>query len=715
MKKVLFILMLLTFTLTSYLAIKQFGFHQFQNFNRQNIENTQRVIIEAVDNDKTVDANYKLLQKIAIETKINLQRTGEILDGASGNTLVYYVALGDKEKYFEQLELKSGNYLTEKSPKSVFLSTIATGDSKQIGQVELFHSFDPIEFRPLSAAADQADIRGEYEVGGDQNLAAFKKLAEKNKFMLTISKNSSASGMETPYPYAKLIFQSSLVLCVMFGLAMLYDTVSNYKEIAIRYLFGGNFGDIGIYLWNRYRNSLFLGIGIGISGLLLYLGLVNQFQQFGAFMVFWLKVITPILLVLGIVFLLVWVLASRIKITQMIKNKKPVKILLLVTILAKFGLSLLLVLALQQGLKETIAVKKIMTTDKKWSLLKHYHYLTISASSTSLDGGLMAAENKSFTQLYRELEEKGALYIMPSNYYEEDQEETYSTDFFGAEGRRVELNNNYLAINPIIDAENRKINISSKKFANTLTALVPLKYKKYQTRIKKTLQADYEDIYSNKTNKAPNIKLIYVKDGQSYFSYSTDFAKDNTYQLIDPIAVIITPYANSQYLSNKLAMGRGYFPKNHTNEKPFAQTKQLLKKYGFDNYWTPSGSAYFWVETDSKNNKESLEIGISYILLSTVLLMNLAIFSIIFYIEANKQVLAVQKLFGYHFIEKHGLVYLTLFAFWSLVYMGELIMAEQHVLLWQIVLTLAIVDFIFISVFLAIRERKIVKPAIVNV
>lgn len=162
-------------------------------------------------------------------------------------------------------------------------------------------------------------------------------------------------------------------------------------------------------------------------------------------------------------------------------------------------------------------------------------------------------------------------------------------------------------------------------------------------------------------------------------------------------------------------MGRGYFPKNHTNEKPFTQTKQLLKKYGFDNYWIPSGSAYFWVEMDSKNNKESLEMSISYILLSTFLLMNLAIFSIIFYIEANKQVLAVQKLFGYHFIEKHGLVYLTLFAFWSLIYMGELIMAEQHVLLWQIVLTLAIVDFIFISVFLAIRERKIVNPAIVNV
>lgn len=715
MKKVLFILILLTFTLTSYLAIKQFGFHQFQNFNRQNVENTQQVIIEAVDNNKTVDTNYKLLQKMAIETKINLQRTGAKVDKTNGTTLVYYVALGDKEKYFEQLKLKSGSYLTEKSPKSVFLSTIATGDSKQIGQVELFHSFDPIEFRPLSAAADQVDIRGEYEVGGDQNLAAFKKLAEKNKFMLTISKNSSASGMETPYPYAKLIFQSSLVLCVMFGLAMLYDTVSNYKEIAIRYLFGGNFGDIGIYLWNRYRNSLFLGIGIGISGLLLYLGLVNQFQQFGAFMVFWLKVITPILLVLGIVFLLVWVLASRIKITQMIKNKKPVKILLLVTILAKFGLSLLLVLALQQGLKETIAMKKIMTTDKKWSLLKNYHYLTISASSTSLDGGLMAAENKAFTQLYRELEEKGALYIMPSNYYEEDQEEAYSTDFFGAEGRRVELNNNYLAINPIVDAENRKINISSKKFANTLTALVPLKYKKYQTRIKKTLQTDYEDIYSNKTNKAPNIKLIYVKNRQSYFSYSTDFAKENAYQLVDPIAVIITPHANSQYLSNKLAMGRGYFPKNHTNEKPFTQTKQLLKKYGFDNYWIPSGSAYFWVEMDSKNNKESLEMSISYILLSTFLLMNLAIFSIIFYIEANKQVLAVQKLFGYHFIEKHGLVYLTLFAFWSLIYMGELIMVEQHVLLWQIVLTLAIVDFIFISVFLAIRERKIVNPAIVNV
>ncbi|EUJ28339.1 hypothetical protein [Listeria grayi] len=76
MKKVLFILMLLTFTLTSYLAIKQFGFHQFQNFNRQNIENTQRVIIEAVDNDKTVDANYKLLQKIAIETKIKFTKNG---------------------------------------------------------------------------------------------------------------------------------------------------------------------------------------------------------------------------------------------------------------------------------------------------------------------------------------------------------------------------------------------------------------------------------------------------------------------------------------------------------------------------------------------------------------------------------------------------------------------------------------------------------------
>ena len=56
----------------------------------------------------------------------------------------------------------------------------------------------------------------------------------------------------TEYPYQNMISKASIILYLLIALAMLYDVISNYKEISVRYMLGFNFWEIGSYLFKKY-------------------------------------------------------------------------------------------------------------------------------------------------------------------------------------------------------------------------------------------------------------------------------------------------------------------------------------------------------------------------------------------------------------------------------------------------------------------------------
>ncbi|MGG2028690.1 FtsX-like permease family protein [Gottfriedia sp. S16(2024)] len=714
MKKLIFILLTITLLIVSFLSVKQFEYIQFQSFNNNDNNEKWNVHIEAGNPQKNKLENFQLLNAVTLKAEVNLQRVSYEKDRNNENKVVYYVVLYKANKYFEKLKLKSGIFLEKSSDYNDFLSTVHTNDTHQVGQLEIFHSFDPIEIRPMIAAEKTKDIKGTYTLYGIDKAERFKSKAEENGFIVNISKDQAQS-LITKYPYQEMLYKALLILCFLIALAIQYDVVNNYKDIAVRKLLGFNFWHIGSYLIKKYIKVLFGALAIGFFGLILYLYLYNQFQQLLPFLYFWVTNIIPLILIFIFIYLITWIGTKNINISQMIKNKKPIESLIYLNIVVRFILAIFLILGLQQGISTYLGLKSTVDKHEKWSLLKDYSYLGVVATNISETMSLLENEKKKkqFQFLYKELESQGAFYISPSPYYlNKTSNFPQNPDPWGMDGKKVEINKNYLAINKIVDTNNKRLQIPENNSKNQITAIVPIKYKKYENSIKRTIGKDYIGIYNLKDLKPVNVNILYVKNKQTYFTYSTNMAVKNGHQITDPIAILVNDQFDPRILANHISMGYGFYTKNSRYNTPFEMTQNTLKKYDLHDIWQPNSIAYSSVELKIENDRNSLQLSTIYCTLYLLLATVLLFFSSMYYLEMNKQLLALQWIFGYMFFEKHSLVYLVILVFWNLTFMVSFYISSSNLLL-KITFGLALFDILLISIILIIKEYQTIKQVFI--
>ncbi|MES9734874.1 hypothetical protein, partial [Bacillus sp. AP50] len=373
--------------------------------------------------------------------------------------------------------------------------------------------------------------------------------------------------------------------------AMSYDVMNNYKAIAIQYMHGDSFWQIGLYLLRRYVNIILGSFLLASMSLLIFLYYYNQYQQIVPFIGFWIENISLLFLVILLIIIVTWLGSKNIHISQMIKNKKPIKLFFYSNLGIRFILAVFLILALQQGISTFIELKKTITQQEKWELMKDYASLGMEVGA----GDRFDIKNEDslnrFKNLYKELEDQGAIYIAPSYYYFNQKNNELNPNPWGMEGKQIVINRNYLSINPVygIDGEKLQLPIPNK---SEITVLVPKRYEANQEDIKTTIKKDYSMMLNHENPDSVQIKILYVKNEQSYFTFTTQMAVDTNYQIIDPIVVVLTHEFEPMYTSSSIAMGYGYYTKNGDNEFPFKKTKRTIEKYNFDNIWSPVSIAY---------------------------------------------------------------------------------------------------------------------------
>ncbi|WP_142410400.1 DUF1430 domain-containing protein, partial [Heyndrickxia sporothermodurans] len=499
-------------------------------------------------------------------------------------------------------------------------------------------------------------------------------------------------------------------------LALLYDVINAYKEIAVRHLFGYNFWQIGGYLLRKYINIFLNSFATGFIALIVYLYFYNQFQQFFPFLYFWMKNIIPVLLIVTFIFIVTWLATKSINISQMIKNRKPIKLLFYLNIVVRFIIAIFLILGLQEGISAFLGLKSTMTKQEKWSLLKDYSYLGVVATPNPSLFNFLHNEKKQtqFKQLYKDLESQGAIFISPSPYYMNSSIDLpLDPNPWGMEGRKIEINKNYLSVNPIIDINNKRVKVPETR-KNEITVIVPIKFKKHENNIKSTIEKDYMDIYNRKDIQPPKANILYVMNKQSYFTFSTNMGQNNNYEINDPIAVIVNEEFDPNILANTLSMGYGYYTKNSGDKNPFKLTQDALEKYSLNEIWQPISVAYSMVELKIANDREVLELTTIYCILYLILATVLLFFSSVYYLEINKQSLALQWIFGYNFFEKHNLVYLVILVFWNISFMVCFFITSGTLLLTKVTLGLACFDVLLISSFISIKEYNITKQILIE-
>ncbi|MGW9607178.1 DUF1430 domain-containing protein, partial [Heyndrickxia sporothermodurans] len=222
------------------------------------------------------------------------------------------------------------------------------------------------------------------------------------------------------------------------------------------------------------------------------------------------------------------------------------------------------------------------------------------------------------------------------------------------------------------------------------------------------------DIYNRKDIQPPKANILYVMNKQSYFTFSTNMGQNNNYEINDPIAVIVNEEFDPNILANTLSMGYGYYTKNSGDKNPFKLTQDALEKYSLNEIWQPISVAYSMVELKIANDREVLELTTIYCILYLILATVLLFFSSVYYLEINKQSLALQWIFGYNFFEKHNLVYLVILVFWNISFMVCFFITSGTLLLTKVTLGLACFDVLLISSFISIKEYNITKQILIE-
>jgi putative ABC transport system permease protein len=184
------------------------------------------------------------------------------------------------------------------------------------------------------------------------------------------------------------------------------------------------------------------------------------------------------------------------------------------------------------------------------------------------------------TAFYTELAENADVFICDTwNYgiiegkprYEHNEYPLASVEV-DSYGHSIRVSKNYFRHNPIETSDGSDLISNFVDADNTLNVLVPEQYRLREQEISDAYldrfyfdKIEVENIYNerqgrplNSTGKdGLNIHIIYVKDGQSYFTFNKEIAVKTGYRITDPVVMIYT--ANIHPIQTYSMMSRAFF------------------------------------------------------------------------------------------------------------------------------------------------------------
>lgn len=705
MKKLIFFLCCIIFGITSYQAVKEFETSQVQSFNQTLTNDSYLIEIEQGNPNISNEENYQILQDFSNENNTNIQRISYEKDFIGQDVTVYYVGLGDKNTYLENINIHSGDFINDNIEQ--FVSNVQTEDENQTGVIDLFYNKSPIEIRPLLYASRIKDIRGTYTISDKENWDLLVEELAQKEISASFSIKTSED-LLSEYPYSEMMYQTIAIVCLLIGLAIAYDLINEYKVIAIKSLYGGSFLERGMYILKKYLPIIIISyVFIGIV-LLISLNFYNNYQQLLPFVNFWLKKMSLISIIIFSLLIINWFLTLFIKISHMIKNKKPVKPTFNITLVVRLIISVVLITSLQQSISTYLSLNNTVSKNDQWALLKNYGYLGIIKSTENNNFSFFDSETEEvqFKRLMERLSSDGAVYIQPSSFYMNESFGSMSYD--NIDEQYIEVNTNYLHLNKINDVNSKDVTENDTVDDNNLlTLLIPYKLKHRENEIKELMLSNYKSTFQNELTMK-KINIIYVDNNQSYFTFSTNYAQESGFEIEDPIAVVINQNLKPEFLAHNLSTGSSYYFKITNDNYPLEEMRNLLENYNMGHIWSPVSVAYSIIENNLQNKLVAFNFSLMNTVIGLILIIVLQIFSTVSYLEISKEEVTIKWLFGYSLIERHYIYYLMILAFWSLVYMFSFFLASTSLLPYLIILNITI-DLIIFTSMLLYKENKMIK------
>jgi len=690
-------------------------FSKMQSAEYQNY--TYRILIPSSVTNQSQEEVYKKIAETANKYKVNIYYNRL---GNGGNDTIYtYFTNND---YFKNFIFTKGRSLKiSENDSSGFLSTQNTSDSKQIGKIADFAGNNTFEIRTLRSM-----IKNNQLFNGSCYVQ-FNNNPKITSFINDLS-NSLGVDIEAPFlaqsvlPEPYLIYITVLIFYFIIMLLILYDLLKSYKKIGVQKMHGYSTKKIWI---NKVMSLISLQIIIFfIVTLILSLFKFKEFNQlFGDFMVK-LLIINGLMVFVSFVFYSIpFIYVNKITVSNMLKNKKPIKLIMVLNIIIKIVLMVSFIILVNTFVQNFSRIQKEFThsydqweTTKGYAIIPGYENIDINYTITK-------EYNDKAKKIYEYFNKKGAILADFVGFHPQQREANLKPSSKPWDLDWVNINPNYLKKQPIYDASGKLISVSEEE--KDYIVLIPEKYQSSEATIRKQIEFFKKGYPPDDKVPMEAIKIIWTKSNQKIFSYDMDVNPNDGNMVNNAFARVVTESnaSNFDYLRVALCGGNPFKIKVDDPLNPAATISPKLAELKLDVYQPTISSVYDVVGSEIKQTQDlERSIGIKIIIAASFIII-IILQNIYNFFEVNKQRLAIQQFHGYRKIDKYKEYFILVFFSWIIIFNFVMIMKKINIqeintytssIKIQNILILTII-FIVIELVISIivlsfvEKRKVVK------
>lgn len=632
------------------------------------------------------------------------------------NKIIYtnYVYFNN-EDIFKNVNLTTGrNLKTSEKESNLFMSTNKTSDNNQIGLISDFDGKNNFEIHTLKSRLDISIFQRNFVIQLENESILSKLSSDLEHEGIFIQKTIENSNSDISYS----TFILMLIGCFLSLILIIFNDLLNlYRNIGIEKLLGYSLFTI----WRKYAVPIIFMEVISIVLTTLILIKVN-FKVFNK--LFWLFSLELFIIYIGVILFTILIISipyiyvKRISLSNIIKNKRPVKATIRINNIIKVVLFTLIVII---SIKTINNFKLISSVNKnsysQWEKTKNYAVLPNFITTDNKMTSFSQEEIKKERSLYLYFNKKGAILADFDSCVPDNRKANAAKHNNDYELDDITINPNYLKSHTIYDIEGNVVDISEDTVDSVL--LVPDKYHDYEKEIRdyyndvKYEPCDNEKCTHKTVNGDINLadqkqKIIWIKSNQKFFSYLLAVNPLQGNCVVDPIARVLTE-SNGKLNRYYTIIGFHNSPfkikvDNPLNPKEFILPK-LKEYYNMELYNFPIEIVYDRVETEISNLKDQLKIInlaflILIIMISIITYQNLSL-----YFEQNKIKLIIQKLHGYKMKDKYkSYFYSTLICWMCILIISNLVCRDFKVIF--IVLSLMIIELILTLIMIYKLEKK---------
>lgn len=542
------------------------------------------------------------------------------------------------DEYFSNFSLLNGKFPNEESSEEFRLSTHQ--DKKNTGRLFSYLAENEFNIKSLKQLPADKSITGSY-------IFVIKDLEKIDPFI-----NSLEKKLETIIKYSKYEKQTPIqafwlqiipifLLYILAFLMTVYYYFSQYKNFAVQILHGYSV----MHIWKKYFGQILF---FYFTAMFLATFTISAIQVGSLLFTFeWLKVLITYFLyhiIIGTVFCiitsLIFIRTKDINISNSLKNEKPLKQIQFLNSFIKILFSaIMLYLIFLSYSVFSMAYNYYSANVKEWEKMKSYGVMY--ASGPTPNGNQPKAVLELFDkhyELFKYTNNKGAILIDISDAYEAKEaginipnQSKFAVDI-------IRINNNYLKVNPIISVDNEAVTVDESE--EELVILVPEKYKSEEEALKVFLEEEYQfQKYGAKNSFLQDIgediepsddklfRIVWVKNGQSYFTFSNRYVRDTNNHFYDGIGVVLTNNnGNKGALYDTVVGNDSYFIKLTDKKNPYNSVKEEIVKLGLQDLYSEVYNAY-----DFSNYEMQEEIKRMYVYIFILIITLLIYFIVSFF------------------------------------------------------------------------------------